>query len=511
VVVAHLPSPRFGIATMWDGRNAYLLGGRTIQDDRSVDSSDILRFDARTQTVTRLPERLPATRAFAAGAWTGDHGLLFGGESVGCAHDGCPGRDVILFQPDRHAVATLEVRLPQAVTRTHAARLGDSALLAVPGGDPPLVRFDLVERRARPLEAGPGARVPAEAAFVSDGTFAYLVGGRGDTKPVLRFSFDVTGRPSAPRNLQAFPGESPGRIALSWDPPTHRDGVDGYRVYRSLGRDRPVFVAAVDDTVFLDQGLPVGKQARYRVAAVNGAGEGSAAEVTIHVPGLPCPPRDLKAVPGPRAKQVTLRWSTPTCDGGLPIERYAVYRVPWTGDPVLIGSVSGHAFTYAPPTQATQRYVVKAVNAAGEGRAAGPVTGRIPDPPEPPRMLGVDSGNGALRVRWEESASSLPLTRYVLERSVDKRAYETLAELGPTASSHTDEGCPLARECRYRVRAVNPAGHSAPSNVARGQGGAFSPAFELREDRTVYVYNDADRDGKADAGEGLAVTPRPPA
>lgn len=507
-VVATLPTARYGVATLWDGRHAYLLGGR----DAEADLAEVLRFDPRSEQIVELDEQLPAPRAFAAGLWVLDHGLLFGGEAaeVPCGRDACPGRDILLVQPDRHAVTALEPRLPFALSRTQAVRIGDSALLFGPGGESPVVNFDTVERRLRAVDGGLVPPVSAEASAVSDGTTAYVLGGRGDSTAILRFEFTVAGRPSAPRMLQAFPGESPGRVAISWQEPAHADGVEGYRVYRTFGKAKPVFVAAMEETAFVDAGLPPGKQVRYVVVAVNPVGEGAGAVVTIAVPGAACPPRGLTALAGPGAGEVTLRWSEPVCDGGLPIERYVLYRSGGRADPVMLDSSKALSYTDTPPPNKAWRYWVSAANGAGEGRLAGPVRGIPGMPPEPPTRLTATTGSGGIRIAWTAAESVLPVTSYRIQRSVQNHAFETVAEVSGATEDFLDGGCPLGRECRYRALAVSGGGVSPPSNHGRALGTSFAPAFQARSDGTVYVYNDADHDGKADAGEGLAVTPRPP-
>lgn len=505
-VVGTLPKASYGLAAAVDGRHVYLFGGTTGTEP----SWDILRFDTRGGAVQKLPERLPSPRAFASAVWADGHAFVFGGEGkTRCTVSPCIGREVLLVEPDRHAVTLLDVRLPRAVSRSQAALLGDSALLFAPGTakEERVFRFDVVERRFRPVDGGPIPEPATEAAAASGGTAVHLFGGRSTPRAIMTFRFDSVGRPSAPRLVQAIPGPDPGQVTLTWQPPAHRDDVEGYRVYRGLGKARPVFVGATDDTVFLDTRLAAGAQFEYQVVAVNEAGEGARADLAVTTPAPPCKPERLLTKPGPAVGQTTLSWASPKCDGGLRIQSYVVYRALPRGDVAMIGSTDLMSFVDQPPRTSGLRYWVAATNEAGVGPKVGPRPGAFPTRPQPPEELQAASTTEAVQLTWSAAASNMALVRYELERAVETHPFERIADALPETREHRDTGCPLARTCHYRVRAVNAVGASEPSPRATGAGFSFFPAAALRADGTALVYNDADRDGRADPGEGLAGTP----
>jgi hypothetical protein len=74
-----------------------------------------------------------------------------------------------------------------------------------------------------------------------------------------------------------------------------------------------------------------------------------------------------------KTKGVNLAWTAPSTNGGSAITNYRIYRRTAGGSYVLIATVSGSTLSYrdAATTHNTQYfYIVRAVNAAGEGPAS---------------------------------------------------------------------------------------------------------------------------------------------
>ena len=71
-----------------------------------------------------------------------------------------------------------------------------------------------------------------------------------------------------------------------------------------------------------------------------------------------------------KTKGVNLAWTAPLTNGGSAITNFRIYRRTTAGSYALIATVTGTTFSYrdAATSHGTQYfYVVRAVNAAGEG------------------------------------------------------------------------------------------------------------------------------------------------
>lgn len=88
----------------------------------------------------------------------------------------------------------------------------------------------------------------------------------GDTEP-----------PTAPKNLRAT-SVGVAEIALAWDASSDNEGVKEYRVYR-----KAQVVGSVEELKFIDVGLKAGASYRYRVVAVDAAGNVSSNSNIIDV------------------------------------------------------------------------------------------------------------------------------------------------------------------------------------------------------------------------------------
>jgi parallel beta-helix repeat protein len=90
---------------------------------------------------------------------------------------------------------------------------------------------------------------------------------------------------TAPRNLQAIPGD--GSIVLSWETP-HSDGgspITGYRIYRSNSSGSEEFLIEIGNTLtYADTGLTNDMTYYYRISAVNSVGEGPLSTEALATP-----------------------------------------------------------------------------------------------------------------------------------------------------------------------------------------------------------------------------------
>ena len=222
-----------------------------------------------------------------------------------------------------------------------------------------------------------------DSTAINDTTYFYMVlarnsYGRGQT------SAEASATPSA--SIQATPPgaplsvaatDPPGRISLTWNPPSSNGGspVTSYNVYRGItagGEDLTPHVTGVTATNFDDVfNLQAGTTYFYKITALNIAGEGPvSAEVSaIELAGKPGPPvlSGVVATDG-----VHLSWTAPP-DGGSPLIRYVLIRDAVKLAPNLNPATSSYVDTTA-ATGVTYVYQIKAVNAQGAGPLSNKVT-----------------------------------------------------------------------------------------------------------------------------------------
>ena len=213
--------------------------------------------------------------------------------------------------------------------------------------------------------------------------------------------------PGAPQRLRSEPGDA--QVTLRWDAPTSDGGSPIFR-YEYAVDDSGTWIDAGDDLEETVPGLTNGQSYAVAVRAVNAAGAGPAATVTASPVTTPGAPQRLRSEPGDA--QVTLRWDTPTSDGGSPILRYE-YAVDDSGTWIDAGGdleetvrdlTSGQSYAVA----------VRAVNAAGAGQAT--TVTSVPADPLPQAWLArfgriaTDHVVDAVSSRWQGGPQASHLT-----------------------------------------------------------------------------------------------------
>jgi fibronectin type 3 domain-containing protein len=116
-------------------------------------------------------------------------------------------------------------------------------------------------------------------------------------------------------------------------------------------------------------GLTNGTAYTFWVFAVNAAGSSGPSGGVISTPRtIPGAPQNATAAPA-KAKGVLLTWTAPATNGGSAITNYRIYRRTASGSFQLIWTL-GVRFDYTDTGTVrgtTYFYVIRAVNAAGEG------------------------------------------------------------------------------------------------------------------------------------------------
>ncbi|HWG89356.1 MAG TPA: kelch repeat-containing protein [Candidatus Thermoplasmatota archaeon] len=185
VALPLLPEPLWGTAAVWDGRDrpldgcgggcAYLFGGKRT----SGLSSQILKFNPHTGTLTPMLATLPTARSEIAAVWTGEKAYLFGGADPNARSA------ILVYDPLTDTLTTHASRLPVALTEASVAWDGERVHLfgGRNGGTyfKEIVQFDpatgQVFQGAYPL---PSARAATSAVWA--GTHAFVFGGASPSR-----------------------------------------------------------------------------------------------------------------------------------------------------------------------------------------------------------------------------------------------------------------------------------------------------------------------------------------
>jgi fibronectin type 3 domain-containing protein len=184
--------------------------------------------------------------------------------------------------------------------------------------------------------------------------------------------------------------------------------ITNYQVWRGTTAGSETFhINAGLYPWYNDTGLINGQTYFYFIKAENAQGTGPGSnEVSVspvHAAIEPSAPLGLVATPG--NGEITLSWSAPANDGGSAVIGYNVYRGPTSGGETLIallGNVLAHNDSGLTNGQ-TYFYVIRAVNAVGEGSQSNEASG-VPNlddtVPTAPTGLAATSGEANIYLNW---------------------------------------------------------------------------------------------------------------
>ena len=152
----------------------------------------------------------------------------------------------------------------------------------------------------------------------------------------------TTSRPGAPANVAANPGPTANdEVSLSWNAPGDpgiknsagaADSITGYKVYYAASPITDIGVLTGVDaqgTSHKITGLSAGTRYYFKVAALNGIGEGAASvEADTYTNGVPGEPLNIRAATT-EAGKITVTWDEPSpgyYDGSAASVSYEVYH-----------------------------------------------------------------------------------------------------------------------------------------------------------------------------------------
>ncbi|GAA0586777.1 hypothetical protein GCM10010172_84760 [Paractinoplanes ferrugineus] len=359
----------------------------------------------------------------------------------------------------------------QATVRDTA--LGGGLNTAKPWGTGPAGESWTIGRLAEYANTGDGAGInnnrpqlsPADSVKVTVG--AWL--GAGTWYPAVAdpaTPADVTA-PATPGSVTATGAD--GSVTLGWAAGGDTD-LAGYRLYRAAGTTvtpGPATLVASPGTGtgYLDTGLTNGTTYTYAVVAVDTAGNTSAPATVRATPAdsaPPAAPTGLKA--GVGAGKVTLTW---TANRENDLAGYNVYPAGSTTR-LNAAPLAGATYTVTGlDNGTTYRYVVTAVDTAGNESAVSTVVEAVPAPgdstaPAVPAGVRTVLGKGSVSVTWSAVGDN-DLAGYDVYRSAGGAAPVRVAT-GVTATSYSDTTVTVGTAYAYTVKALDTAGNVSDSS-----------------------------------------------
>jgi chitodextrinase len=284
-----------------------------------------------------------------------------------------------------------------------------------------------------------------------------------------------TSRPSAPTGLVASVAANT-QINLAWNTSTDNVAVTGYRVLRCQGTGCTNFiqVGASAVTSFSNTGLTNSTTYRYRVRAVDAAGNVSQNSNTVTVSTdttSPSAPTTLSAV-AVSTSQINLTWSASTDDIGVTgyrLERcqgagctnFAQIATPTTTSFNNTGRSAGTSYSYR----------VRAIDAAGNlgaySATASATTLDTSLPTTPSNLLAAAVTSGQINLSWTASTDNVGVAGYEVDRCLGAACTNFAQIAAPATPGYSDTAVAAATSYRYRARARDAAGNtSGNSSIA---------------------------------------------
>ena len=279
--------------------------------------------------------------------------------------------------------------------------------------------------------------------------------------------------PSAPLNLEATV-ISATQIDLTWDTPTHAGAyppIRGYRIWVSTGANSS-WTTLVHDTkstttAYSHTGLSVGNYRRYRVAALDEAGnEGQKSNIASATIAVPTAPLNLAATPG--NKEVTLTWLPPADDWADSIQKYRVRHGETGGNYGSWSDVAGAAAARTHTVNGLTNgikytFQVHAINPVGNG-----AEGRVDETPfsltdaTTPLNLAAAAGYKEVTLTWDSPPDSQAGTveKYQVRHAEINGNYGSRADVagGAEARTHTVTGLTNFQKYKFQLNAVTTLG-----------------------------------------------------
>ncbi len=411
---------QFSAGAAVDGK-AYVFGGRAMDTD-GTSYSTIVSFDPLRDKIEILFPTLPDGRFGMPAVAVGTDVRIFGGRNSGKFKDGMI--DVLKF-----VTGATEPFTPRDLTATPSPDGSKITLTWRPpnyDGGAAITHYNVYRQDEDGIKAKLG-EVFGDLKFVDTALkagvkykyFVAAVNKFGEGTAALRDTAAATRPPSAPTAFQAYAGDE--YAILRWGAPADDGGaaIGGYRVYRN-DEDRRLIELPATAREFRDDPLANGMTFTYRVAAMNGEGEGARTPAKAVVPAVvpDAPPRLAAQEVGD-----TLRLTWTQVGGG--IRGYKVYRgtQPDVLNPITPDPIPDAEFVDEDVARGKlYHYAVSAVNSNGEGPLSPIVSEGLINPPSAPRNLLLTPGPGTIALSWippEDFGGAESVTYTVTRKGLD--------------------------------------------------------------------------------------------
>jgi len=302
--------------------------------------------------------------------------------------------------------------------------------------------------------------------------------GESDFSDVAYFIVaDLPAAPAAP-TMDASTKDS---ITLAWNAPGSDGGnsISGYKVYMNdLLSD--VWELVYDGTNFpstltyTKTGLEAGNYYRFKVAALNGVGEGSSSpSATLLASDYPSAPGQPQLVSS-TATQVIIEWSPPSDNGGATITGYEVFHKKSTQDEsnwasVGTADINTLQFTHNGLSGTDDvQYKVRATSNKGAGAFSVRNTFILASTPTiTVAPVKVEATKTSITVSWaltsDGGASVLGYRLYMVNVTTGGTSLVYDGKSIPTVTSHKVTGLSPGHEYEFYATAINRVGEGSES------------------------------------------------
>ena len=217
---------------------------------------------------------------------------------------------------------------------------------------------------------------------------------------------------------------------------------------------------------------------KYKIVAVNEVGKDEA-EVEICILCAPSRPKGPLKVDNVHEKGCELHWQKPEDDGGKPIQGYTVEKLdPLTGNWVPCGKADKDATDFVVTGLQPGKFYqfrVKAVNSEGESEPLAttePILAKNPYEsalaPGRPDIVDWDEKHVDLQWKPPKNDGGAPITGYIVEVKDNLSTHwEPVLETKTSKPEASVAGLIKGKQYQFRVKAVNKAGPSEPSEPTK--------------------------------------------
>ncbi len=322
------------------------------------------------------------------------------------------------------------------------------------------------------IEISAGILTYHDSNLANGETYSYSISAFNQLReglPCSPISVMPQGEPSVPLNLNGFAEGT--KAHLVWSAPASNNGsaLIGYEVLYGPNPNSLSHLVNLSASVtsHLTEALQPGSQYCFAIVAINGVGRSPLSSiVSVSIPNVPTAPVDPKAING--GNGITVTWSAPELDGGMPILVYDVHRSVDGGSELSVAMVhatncsyvdldvsNGHSYSYS----------IHALNAVGEGAPSSLVGITLAGSPGQPINIGGTTGEGSATVTWSEPSNDggSPILSYSVYMSVNGSDPALAGTVSALERSWTQVGLDHEKSYLFFVTATNAKGEGTAS------------------------------------------------